>query len=863
MAKKAEDDDLVISLVELALSCPSTERAVYVERACGDDRELRAQVWNYVEWEQRMDGFLLEALLPRPVFENPFELGDLLQGRFRIKREVAQGGMGIVYEADDEKLNRRVAIKCGKSGFRKRIPPEVRHAREISHPNVCKIFDVHTTSGRQGEIDFLTMEFLEGETLSDLLQRGPLPESEARTIALQLCAGLAEAHRKGVIHGDLKSNNIILTKAADGTTRAVLTDFGLAQASDTAMRTGSSSAAGTPAYMAPELWKGVGPSVASDIYALGVCLYEMLAGQRPPSAKPGAKVQPLTPLNSKWDPIIARCLDPEPSSRFQDAEAVARALSPPSRRLFIVAAVAAVLLAAATGAVTYDRATAPKETVRLAMLAFEGNGGAAISESLLNEATETLKQIKSDAETKLVVMPARSAQGATHALHGKVSNENGTLIVQAYLMDTGSQVKKGEWTAHYKPGQERYLPVALAGLVTSTLRLPPLYSNPVVNEAARQDYSEGLKHLRRNSGTDRALAAFEHAVAADPDSPLTYAALAEAQWFKYFLTGDSLWLERTRDSAQQAQARNPDLPQVHRIAGLLKFNTGLYEQAEAEYRRALELDSNDGDAWRRLAQAYETHSQPDEAIDAYRRAIAADPEMYRNYQGLGAFYLKLTRYREAADYFAKTVQLVPDEPGAHYALGVAHVNSGRYSEAQDELRTAITMHETAAAVNWFGIALMYQSKEAEAIPYFWRAVQLNPERYLSWMDLGICYRRLNRKSEAEQANRRGLEQADAELAKNPRNGYVRGFLAYLSLSLGDRHRAESEIAQAQQLSPNDIDVRWMAVLTYEALGNRAAALELLTASSAEFIADISRWPDLADLHQDSRFIELLASRPVK
>ena len=122
--------------------------------------------------------------------EHPFEAGQLLHGRFRIVREVAQGGMGIVYEAVDEKLERRIALKCAKAGFRKRLPPEVRNASDISHPNVCKTFEIHTASTDHGDVDFLTMEFLDGETLADRLRRGPLAERRcASAIALQLCAG--------------------------------------------------------------------------------------------------------------------------------------------------------------------------------------------------------------------------------------------------------------------------------------------------------------------------------------------------------------------------------------------------------------------------------------------------------------------------------------------------------------------------------------------------------------------------------------------------------------------------------------------------------------------------------------------------
>src|SRR5258708_16322180 len=143
MTGRAQDDELVMSLVELSLGQPSEDRESYLRTACDGDSELFSQVWSYVEWEQRMNGFLLEPLCS-VLSEHHFEPGDLLDGRFRIVREVAQGGMGIVYEAIDEKLERRIAIKCAKAGFRKRLPPEVRHPPEITHPTACKIFEIHT-----------------------------------------------------------------------------------------------------------------------------------------------------------------------------------------------------------------------------------------------------------------------------------------------------------------------------------------------------------------------------------------------------------------------------------------------------------------------------------------------------------------------------------------------------------------------------------------------------------------------------------------------------------------------------------------------------------------------------------------------
>ena len=132
MLNKAQDDELVMNLVDLALSRPPDQRETYLRAACGDDTELFDQTWTYVKWEERMRGFLLDPLFPAPSLEHPFEPGELLDGRFRIVREIAQGGMGVVYEAVDEKLQRRIALKCAKTGFGKRLPPEVRNASDIS-----------------------------------------------------------------------------------------------------------------------------------------------------------------------------------------------------------------------------------------------------------------------------------------------------------------------------------------------------------------------------------------------------------------------------------------------------------------------------------------------------------------------------------------------------------------------------------------------------------------------------------------------------------------------------------------------------------------------------------------------------------
>jgi len=137
-----------------------------------------------------MGRFLLDPLFELSAPDDPFGAGDLAGGRFRILRKVGYGGMGMVFEAIDEKLERRVALKCARPGHHNRLPPEARAAREVSHYNVCKVHDLHTVDTPAGETDFLSMEFIEGQTLSERIRTGgPVPDREAREIAAQICAG--------------------------------------------------------------------------------------------------------------------------------------------------------------------------------------------------------------------------------------------------------------------------------------------------------------------------------------------------------------------------------------------------------------------------------------------------------------------------------------------------------------------------------------------------------------------------------------------------------------------------------------------------------------------------------------------------
>src|ERR1039457_3485272 len=255
----------------------------FLTEVCRDDEELRREIESLLARDTSRD-----CLLDRPAAEligdstaslfaarlgphplDPFVPGTVLGGRFRILRAAGAGGMGFVYEALDEKLHQRVALKCAKPGYGDRLPPEVRSAREVSHFNVCKVHDLHVVSTPLGEMEFLSMEFIDGQTLSERIDRdGPVPEREAREVARQICAGLGQAHRQGVIHGDLKPGNVIVVRAPRSAIRVVITDFGMATMKivEGAPMTGLHG--GTPDFMAPELFLGEPSTAASDLYAL-------------------------------------------------------------------------------------------------------------------------------------------------------------------------------------------------------------------------------------------------------------------------------------------------------------------------------------------------------------------------------------------------------------------------------------------------------------------------------------------------------------------------------------------------------------------------------------------------------------------
>ena len=265
-----------------------------------------------------------------------FAPGQVLDERYRIIGSLGRGGMGEVYRADDLKLGQAVSLKflprhlAQTAGLMERFHAEVRNARYVSHPNVCRVYDIGEVDGQQ----FLTMEYADGEDLATLLRRiGHLPAAKAHQVSRQLCAGIAATHDKGVLHRDLKPSNVMI----DGNGRVRITDFGLA-----AIRTGQGvvgEMAGTPACMLPEQFEGRAITERSDIHALGLILYEIYTGRHPYEAstlvksrnrhmqsQPTRPSQLGEPLDEAAERAILRCLEKDLSTRPASALQLAAAL---------------------------------------------------------------------------------------------------------------------------------------------------------------------------------------------------------------------------------------------------------------------------------------------------------------------------------------------------------------------------------------------------------------------------------------------------------------------------------------------------------------------------------------------------------
>jgi tetratricopeptide (TPR) repeat protein len=870
MENGADQDQRVMSLLSAALKRPASERGIFLQRECQGDFELLQEVTEAIDWEERMGNFLREPLVACPEMDRPFHPGEVVAGRFEIIREVGEGGMGVVYEAFDRKRSQRICVKTAKLGFRRALSPELEGALKVRHPNICVVNEIHTAQTPGGEVDFLTMEFLEGETLSThLALHGRLSPEDALAIARQLCAAVTEAHRSGIIHRDLKSGNVMLCRASEGNLRAVITDFGLAgETSDFA------DGLGTPRYMAPELWRGETATKRSDVYALGVVLYELSTGLGP-GTHPAPPTAYVTELDSRWDRAVMPCLNPSPADRPDAAEVLSNLERKPRSKVPLVATGAVLALAAIGAAIPGVRGAVMVRlyppNVRLAILPLDGTSGADVTGvGALQEASDRIRRLQGAGSTFVVIAPtdalsqgihnpaqARDILHATHAFQTAVRHEGQRWLVHGAVLELDANLQVGDFSGSYTDATLASLPVALAGAVSAALRLRTPSGAEALNAAAAGPYFDGLYYLRRDRRSfERAIPPLQEAARLDARSALPPAALAEAQIQKYSADPDRKWLDDARRSLAAAQSLNPDSVRVLLVAGLLERTSGRYEKALEYYRRVQEREPRNTDALRRIAGIYDAMDMPDKAIALFKQVIALEPAYYAPYSELGVLYYRRGKYLDAAEQFRNTIARSSRDVQDYTNLGAALSDLGRDAEAEKALEASLNIQKTAGAYNSLGAVRAYQKRDAEAVELYRSALALNGRDKFYLLNLGDSSRRLGHARDAEAAYRSGREIALNELKQNPGNGYIRAFVAYFSARLGDPARAEEEIGQALQSSPGDGKVIRRAVLTFEALGLTDRALDVLANATPDLLQELARQPDMADLQRNPRFIQL-------
>lgn len=884
------NDELVMTLVESALDRPPDERESYL-RSAGVDGQILAEVRNRVAWEERMGGFLHEPLLAR---KPPFAPGMRIADRFVILREIGHGGMGVVYEAHDEQLDRRIALKCAKPGYSKRLPPETRAAREVSHFNVCKVHDLHSAPTPLGDVQFLSMEFIDGETLDERIRRnGPLAEPEARNIALQICAGLEQAHRQGVVHADLKCANVILAPAQDGGLRAVITDFGLAKLKQPeGARAAAGSQGGTLNYMAPELFYGARSSVASDIYAFGVLAHIMLTGRAPnrtgptqlPPARPNSSDETITivfrgqetewkssiePLPKPWLSIVTQCLATQPEERPASLEEIDLAFRKKSRvQLWAALAIALILVFAAMIWQWREKPAGPG--IRLAVLPFTVDGPPVpVAAGVGQDISDRLSGVK---RGLYVISPsealrnrvetrdaAKSVLGATHVLQTRLHARDGRIEVDAALLDAGSGLTLRELKGSYPADRTSALSKALLAAITGGLGLRAALAMETVAPQAYPEYIQGAALLRRDDrSADQALPHLQKASLLDPQSALPIAALAEANLSKFFQGDGRQYLEQAGQLIAKAKSINSDAVPVLLVSGLYQEVHGSFEQAIHEYSRATELETGNSDAWRRLAALYEQMKRPAAAIAAYNKAIQAQPNYYRNFLDFGNLYLFRGMYPEAENLYRRMLSFAPNFAAGRMNLGLALMQQGRYPEAEKELTAALRLNRTPRAEVNLGALYYFEERYSDALALFQESLTSGQPSAMSYKNLADALLHLGRTREALNAYQKARTAVETEVSLKPQEGYYHGLLAFICARLGDQHNAEFQVSQALALDPDNAMVKFDAVVIYELLHRRQEALAVVRSAPSYIMVQLSRLPDLRELQNDPEFKVLRA-----
>jgi tetratricopeptide (TPR) repeat protein len=728
-------------------------------------------------------------------------IGGLL-GHYRLQEQIGQGGMGIVFRAHDERLQRDVAIKIlppgtlGDESARKRFRGEALTLSKLNHPNIASVYDFDT----QDDIDFLVMELVAGRTLHDCIRGKPLNEPELIDLGVQMAAALQDAHEHGIVHGDLKPSNIVVTPKR----QVKILDFGLARRLriDEAESTESLTkhGAGTLPYMAPEQFRG-SADARSDIWAAGTVLYEMATGRRcfgePTLAALMEAIMhrdpvPPSAINANLSPgvehVIMRALAKDPARRFHSADALAASLeslrrssasgprTPPisparkyrGARTAAIAVVGVPVLALMVAVPTLrrrllDNTPEPGLPARkiVAVLPFRTVGGDPDANAFGDGLTETLSsrlaqlsesraiQVISTQEIRtagaITTEKARSSFGVNLVVEGSLQKIGANMRINCHLIDAATQRLLRADTITAAPSD-------IFGLedqaVDRVLRLMSVELSPqeqhapqrgTTNTAAYEDYllARGyMQDYHKRENVEAAVAAYKRAIELDPNYGLAYAGLGESYLREFGQTHDRSLVNNATQSCLKAVAISEKLAEAHFCLGRVYQSTGDAEKAVEQFELAVVLDPNSDEAYRGLAEVYSNMGQPRNAEATYQRAINIRPQYWAGYNWLGNFYYRQARYSDAESMFKKVVELSPENFRGYYNLGAMYVLQGRYTLGVEALQKSIAIRPSASAYTNLGTAYFGLRRFEDAARTYEQGLKIDEKNWRLWGNVG-------------------------------------------------------------------------------------------------------------------------------